>query len=136
MIPEEPIPDPAKLEKKKSKKKLALEKLRVTFERSQLAWIRTSLTFTALGFTAYRVFRERLEEGKQAALSIVNGQQIGIFLIIVGFASLLFATLQHINNQAKLKAHYDEMKYSITLLVSYVLLVFTGGLLAMAFIEL
>ena len=58
-------------------------------------------------------------------LGVINGWHIGIIMISVGFISLLAATIQHRTNVIKLKLQFAAMQYSISLRVSYFILVFS-----------
>jgi len=119
---QEEVFDQEKLEKKKYLKKLQLERNRTAFERLQLAWIRTCLTLLTIGVGAYEYFYNRLEKGQAPLLNLVSGRELGLFLIFSGFAMLLLATLQHTKNMTSLKKHYKEMSFSVTLVLSYLLL--------------
>lgn len=122
--------------KKKGKKELGMERVRLALERLQLAWIRSSMTMIALGFTAYRFFYSRLEEGKAPLLKFVNGRHIGLFLLFMGFIGLLQATFQHIKTYDKLRSYYPELRYSVALIQSYLVLALGIILFAFAFFEL
>ena len=115
-------PDDHKSEKKGSKKMLSLERLRLATERLQLARIRTTLTLVALGFTAYKVFFTRAEAGLQPLLDFPNGRHMGIFLIALGFLSLLLATPQHLKSISKIKAMMEDMPYSLSSVLTYFIL--------------
>jgi uncharacterized membrane protein YidH (DUF202 family) len=114
--------DKSKEKKKKGKRELSLERVRLALERLQLAWLRTAVTFIALGFTSFKFYYGRIEEGKHALTSYVNGRTIGFFLIVIGFVGLLQATLQHRKNTTKLKGYYPQANYSISLIQSYAVL--------------
>ncbi len=120
------IPDQAKEEKKKEKKQgkkqIQLERTRTAFERLQLAWIRSCLTMLTIGVGAYEYFYSRLEKGQATFLNIITGRELGFFLIAVAFAMLLLATIQHTKNTTSLKKHYPEMRFSVTMVLSYLLL--------------
>jgi uncharacterized membrane protein YidH (DUF202 family) len=116
-------------EKKKSKKQLSFERMRLALEKLQLARVKTTLTLIALGFTAYKVFYVRMEEGKKPLVDFPNGRDIGMFLIFVGLVILLLSTLQHLRSIAKLKLQYADMQYSLSLLLSYIILALSLSLL-------
>lgn len=117
--------DAAKKEADEAKKEYTHEKLRVAFERLQLNWIKWNITCIALGFTAYKFWYGRVHEQGLQIGYYVTGREIGIFLIVLGFVSLLFATRQHKKNIRKLKLNYENMKPSISLKLSYVILGFS-----------
>jgi uncharacterized membrane protein YidH (DUF202 family) len=114
--------DILKKEKKKAKNEMSLERIRLALERLQLAWLRFAMTMIALGFTSYRFFYSRVEEGKAPLLQFISGREIGIFLIAIGFLGLLQATRHHIRTSSKLKAQYKAMQYSVALIQSYLVL--------------
>lgn len=107
------------------KREAGFEKSRITMERLQLAWIKANLTFTALGFTAYKFYYARIEDGLDPRKYFITGKELGIFLIIVGFSMLLIATLQHKRKVTELKMRYEKMQYSTTLLLSWLMLSFS-----------
>jgi len=118
---------PAELELKKEaklkRKLLQHERIRVSFERLQLSWIRTSLTMFAIGVGAFHYFKEREELGKTAFLKSVTGDQFGMFLVFLSFLFLLLATIQHIKSMATLKEEFPEMRYSVGKVLSYFIMV-------------
>lgn len=124
-------PDPQKEEKKKAKKELGYERVRLALERLQLAWLRTAITFVALGFTAYRYYLSRVEDGLEPLGGTFNGRNIGLFLLLMAFGGLLQSTLQHRKSWAKLKHFYPNLPYSITQIQSYFILAFTLALVVM-----
>jgi uncharacterized membrane protein YidH (DUF202 family) len=123
--------DPQKEEKKKAKKELGYERIRLALERLQLAWLRTAITFVALGFTSYRYYLSRVEDGLEPLGSSFNGHSIGLFLMVMAFIGLFQATLQHRRSWAKLKHFYPNLPYSITLIQSYFVLALTFFLVLM-----
>ena len=120
----EPL-DKEKLEKKKEKKQLQLERNRTAFERLQLAWIRSCLTIMAIGVGAYEYFYNRLEAGKEPLLSFVSGRELGLLLIFTACVMLVLATLQHKRKMDLMKKQYPEMEYSIASWLSYFLIALT-----------
>jgi len=111
-----------KLQKKAGKKQIQLERTRTAFERLQLAWIRTSLTMLTIGVGAYEYFYNRLEKGQAPLLNLISGRELGLFLIVTAFSMLLLATIQHTKNMASLKQQYSEMRFSVAMMLSYLLL--------------
>jgi uncharacterized membrane protein YidH (DUF202 family) len=134
---DKPQPTPeerAKAEEKKlfkqGKKELSLERVRLALERLELGWLRTAMTFVALGFTSYKFYYERVEK-HQETIAYVNGRTIGMFLIFVGFLGLLQATLQHRTNWQKLAKYYPGLPYSVSLIQAMFILALTGVLFVM-----
>jgi uncharacterized membrane protein YidH (DUF202 family) len=77
-----------------------------------------------LGFGIYKFYYSRLISGADP-LGVINGWHIGIIMISVGLVSLLAATIQHKTNVTKLKLQFEAMQYSISLRVSYFILIFS-----------
>jgi uncharacterized membrane protein YidH (DUF202 family) len=77
-----------------------------------------------LGFGIYKFYYSRVISGEDP-LGVINGWHIGIIMISVGLVSLLAATIQHKTNVTKLKLQFEAMQYSISLRVSYFILVFS-----------
>jgi uncharacterized membrane protein YidH (DUF202 family) len=130
------IPEPGTPERKKIKKDLGNERVRLAMERLQLAWLRFSMTMIALGFSSYRFFYSRLEEGKTPLLNYVTGREIGLFLLLVGFFGLLQATAQHIKTYKKLRIYNPGVLYSVSLVQSYLVLALAFCLLLFVIFEL
>ena len=107
------------------KKKDGYEKTRIALEKLQLAWIKANLTFTALGFTAYKFYYSRVQEGKTHIGHYITGRELGMFLVALAFVVLVASTLQHKQKFTNLKARYPEVSYSITLRLSYCILTFS-----------
>lgn len=125
-----------KEKEKKGKKELGNERVRLAMERLQLAWLRFSMTMIALGFSSYRFFYSRIEAGKTPLLKYFTGREVGMFLLLVGFAGLLQATVQHIKTYKKLKDYNPAVLYSVSLIQSYLVLVLALSLLLFVIFEL
>jgi uncharacterized membrane protein YidH (DUF202 family) len=69
-----PVPDPA------------LDNLRLAYERTGLAWTRTSLALISFGFTIDKFFEGM--QGRPAATFLINPRSIGITMIGFGLLSL------------------------------------------------
>ena len=130
--------DPKKKDKKAGRKLIQMERTRTAFERLQLAWIRTSLTMLMIGVGAYEFFYNRLEAGKAPLLGMryLSGRELGLFFMITSFVMLLLATLQHTSSMATLKKYFPQSRYSIALLLSYLLLALISFLSLMVAIKL
>ena len=107
------------------KKENDVEKARIASERLQLNWIKWNITCLGLGFTAYKVYYARLENHQSPIGHYITGQEIGMFLIALGFVTLTFATIQHKKKVAQLKLLLPTIQYSLSLRLSYVILVFS-----------
>jgi uncharacterized membrane protein YidH (DUF202 family) len=122
----------AKRRKEIEKKEIALlkkendaERSRIASEKLQLNWIKWNVTCLGLGFTAYKFYYARLENNQSPIGHYITGQEIGMFLIVLGFVTLTLATLQHKKKVEQLKLLLPTMHYSLSLRLSYVILVFS-----------
>ena len=122
----------AKRRKEIEKKEIALlkkendaERSRVASEKLQLNWIKWNITCLGLGFTAYKFYYTRLENHQSPIGHYITGQEIGMFLIFLGLITLTFATLQHKKKVEQLKLLLPTMHYSLSLRLSYVILIFS-----------
>jgi uncharacterized membrane protein YidH (DUF202 family) len=114
-----------KMEMAVIKKENDAEKSRIASEKLQLNWIKWNVTCLGLGFTAYKFYYARLENNQSPIGHYITGQEIGMFLIVLGFVTLTFATLQHKKKVEKLKLLLPTMNYSLSLRLSYVILCFS-----------
>lgn len=126
----------AKEEKRKDNKLLQKERVRVSFERLQLAWIRTSVTLLVVGIGAYEYYYERVESGKSSFTQGITGADFGIFLIFLSFVVLLIATFQHIQSMAKLKADFPEMRSSLGTVLAFIILAIAISICLMIWFDL
>jgi len=122
----------AKRRKEIEKKEIALlkkendaERSRIASEKLQLNWIKWNITCLGLGFTAYKFYYARLENHQSPIGHYITGQEIGMFLIALGFVTLALATIQHKRKIEQLKLLMPTMHYSLSLRLSYVILVFS-----------
>jgi len=107
------------------KKENDVEKARIASERLQLNWIKWNITCLGLGFTAYRFYYARVANHQSPIGHYITGQEIGMFLIALGFVTLIFATIQHRKKVEQLKLLLPTIQYSLSLRLSYVILVFS-----------
>ncbi len=121
---------------KSMKKLLQNERIRVSFERLQLSWIRTSLTMLAIGIGAFHYFKEREELGRATFLKLITGDKAGIFLVVLSFFMLLIATIQHIKSKDTQKKEYPDMRYSVATVLSYFIMLLTFSLVILTNFEL
>jgi putative membrane protein len=104
--------------------RLAMERNYMASDRTLMAWVRTSLSMISFGFTLGKLGQvlqdvsiKRLVGGTRT----VSIEQLAYFLVIIGTVALLGATIQHWNRMRELHAMGLRHRYSITLLVSLVL---------------
>jgi len=118
----------AEIEKKELaaiKKANDTERSRIASEKLQLNWIKWNITCLGLGLAAYKFYYTRLENHQSPIKHYITGQEIGMFLIALGFVTLIFATIQHKKKVEQLKLQLPTIQYSLSLRLSYIILVFS-----------
>ena len=74
--------------------KLSLERTRFSAERTLMSWIRTSFSMITFGFTLLKFF-QYLQGNSPNTLHSSGAKHLGIFLILLGIASLIPGMLEH-----------------------------------------
>ena len=77
-----------------------------------MAWIRTSTSLIAFGFTIFKFF-EYLAANERRREPIVSPWVIGMILILLGLTGLTLAWIQHRQEMKALRAEAGAMPYSI-----------------------
>lgn len=132
--------DSAAIEKKQLKDKkdydkelITLERFRIAAEKMQLSWIARSITTSALGFTVYRLLEDEEKNGLSNSVLSVSPSEVGLIMLLIGFVGLVWATLQHKATNEKVRRQYtvyQEMPTSISLVISYAIIIVTLLLVA------
>ncbi|MFD2201265.1 DUF202 domain-containing protein [Shivajiella indica] len=120
---------------KKGKKLIQKERTRTAFERLQLAWIRSSLTLIAIGIGSIEYYHNRIESGKTPFFKLINGNDLGFFLIVTAFFMLFLSTFQHIKSMSTLKDYFPEMRYSVATVLSVIIIILVIFLFIMMFLN-
>jgi len=77
-----------------------------------MAWIRTSMSLIASGFTIFKFF-EYLATDERRREPIVSPWVLGMIMILLGLAGLALAWIQHRQEMKALRAEVGPMPYSI-----------------------
>jgi len=80
----------------------ALEGTRLAYDRTMLAWVRTSATLITFGFTVFKFFQ--LDFNKPQVYSLVGPRGFGLIMISAGLISLLLASIQTRQSMQALRA--------------------------------
>jgi len=97
--------------------RLAAERNRLALERTLMAWIRTSTSLIAFGFTIYQIFRY-LSQSERLRAPLVSPQVFGVAMIVVGMGALILGWVQHREEMRALTADFGAMRYSIASIVA------------------
>ena len=87
-----------------------------------MAWIRTSMSLIAFGFTIYKFF-EYLATSERRREPILSPWVVGMVMIVVGLTGLALAWIQNRQQMKALEAEAGPMPYSIAGIIA-----FLGGL--------
>jgi putative membrane protein len=77
-----------------------------------MAWIRTSMSLIAFGFTIFE-FSEYLATNGRRREPILSPWVLGMIMIVVGLTGLTLAWIQHRQEMQALRAEVGPMPYSI-----------------------
>ena len=108
-----------------AKEQITYERARIAIEKMQLSWVRKAMIVAALGVTLYKVFEAEVGRGVGLVLGFLTAREIGLFMLLVGFVSLVFATQQHVKAHNKIKVEYEKyakMPPSLSLYLTYAIL--------------
>jgi putative membrane protein len=89
---------------------LAFERTRVAYERTMQAWIRTATSLITFGFSVYRFFQiDRPPNLKPSGF--IGPREFGEILIVLGIASLVFATIEYRLRIKDLEKEYPHTQH-------------------------
>jgi putative membrane protein len=76
---------------------LAVERTRVAYDRTMMAWIRTSTSLLTFGFGIYKFFQ--IGAGHEVAVAHrVGPREFGLAMVTIGLVSLFLAALENRRN--------------------------------------
>lgn len=115
-----------KEKKEEGKELITLERFRIAAEKLQIGWLRKSMSISALGFTAYRLLEDETVKGEHDIFGFLSAGEIGLVLLFIGFAGLLWATQQHLVTLGKVRRQFEDahqkLPISVSLIESYALI--------------
>ena len=74
---------------------LAVQRTRMASERTLMGWIRTAISMITFGFTMSRALQFAVQEGALKGIRARSPEDVALILIVLGTASLGFASYQH-----------------------------------------
>jgi putative membrane protein len=93
--------------------KLALDRTRIAYDRTMLAWVRTAASLISFGFSIYKFFQ--FKDGTLPAVhGLIGPREYGTLMIVLGIASLAFATFDHRRHMQLLRAEYGHANVPYT----------------------
>jgi putative membrane protein len=113
--------------------RLAVQRTRLAEERTLMAWIRTSTSLTAFGFTIFNFF-EYLATNQTRREPILSPWVLGMIMILVGLTGLTLAWIQHRQEMKALRAEAGPVPYSIAgIMAGFIVGLSTIALILVAF---
>jgi putative membrane protein len=103
---------------------LALRRNFLASERTLMAWIRTSLSMIAFGFSVAKLFQSLSAQGlfvKGPAGNVWTAQGVGMVLVAMGTVALIAAVFDHRREMKELRDDGLEIRFSLTTAVASVL---------------
>lgn len=83
---------------------LAVERTRVAYDRTMMAWIRTAISLLTFGFGIYKFFE--IGTGRtQGVAHRIGPREFGLTMVSIGLISLLLAAFDNRRNISQLEAY-------------------------------
>ena len=109
---------------------MSVDRTRLAYERTLMAWLRTGVSLITFGFTIYKFFEE-FHQTQQIyhPTGLFGARGFGFVMISIGLVMVLTATIQHVMTVTKLRAQYVDVPYSLAAVFAF--LVSALGILAL-----
>lgn len=92
---------------------MALENMRLGYERLLIVWVQTAMSLISFGFTIYKFFQYLHDAEGERVERLLAPRAFGVFMIGTGLFLLLAATFQHRLCINKLRVQHPEMPVSL-----------------------
>jgi putative membrane protein len=73
----------------------SLTRTRLAFERTLMAWVRTSISLITFGFTIFKAFNYAYQRGLAEPGGVMGPREYALVMISIGVVALALATWQH-----------------------------------------
>jgi putative membrane protein len=90
---------------------LAIERNRVAYDRTMLAWIRTAISLITFGFSIYAIVQLQIRRGQEED-RLVGPREFGLTMVIIGLFSLVLGAWDNRNNMQDLRAMGADIRFS------------------------
>ncbi len=100
--------------------RLAYQRTFLALERTQMAWMRTSLTLISFGFAIAKFFHY-LQAQRPERPPLIGSGGIGEIMILIGLIALALASLQHARLLNALRAECPGLPHSLAWVVATLL---------------
>ena len=97
---------------------LAIDRTRMAAERNLMAWVRTSLSMIAFGFTLYKFLQVMQEQSTVPVLRPQAPRNVGLTLVGIGTFAIIVACVQHWNYVRKLRPDQPYKPWDLAFIVA------------------
>jgi putative membrane protein len=105
-----------------------LDRTRLAYERTLMAWVRTATSLISFGLTIYKVF-QYMED--RPAGGLFGPRPFAMLTMAIGLTALVLATVEHRRHRRTISSEYGTAAFSMaTVAASFVGILGILGLLA------
>ncbi len=108
--------------------KLALQRTALAQERTVMASARTSVSLISFGFTISKFFQQLREHDIVGGTGIAT-RRVGLWLIGIGTAYMLFSCIQHVTVRKQLREEGADLRISFSFFLGIVIVLLGLGLI-------
>ena len=92
----------------------------LSHERTQMAWVRTSLALISFGFAIGKFFHY-LQGSRSERLPLIGANCVGTLMIVIGLVALALASIQHVRAMKVLRAQCPGLPASLAWVITSLL---------------
>ena len=97
---------------------LAIDRTRMAAERNLMAWVRTSLSMIAFGFTLYKFLQAMQAQSTVPVLRPQAPRNVGLTLVGIGTFAIIVACVQHWQYVRKLRPDQPYKPWDLAFIVA------------------
>jgi putative membrane protein len=92
--------------------RLAVDRTRLSHERTLMAWVRTATSLISFGFTIYKFFQLELKGQLVRPERLIGPREFALIMIAIGLVALLMATIDHRRSMQAMRAEFGRAPVS------------------------
>jgi putative membrane protein len=97
---------------------MALDRTRLAYGRTQMAWVRTATSLISFRFTIFKFFEYLKDQRAPAPERWFGPREFALLMIVTGLAALLLSSIDHRRHMQALRSQYGSVPYSLAALMS------------------
>lgn len=90
--------------------RLAVNRVRLDYERTMMSWIGTATSLITFGFGIYKLFQLELGRGQDHRL--IGTREFAVMMVGIGLLALILGSLEHRQSMRALREEYPDMPWS------------------------